>query len=244
MGKARLASEGDLLQEMSTGQRQTFKQIEDLFAEAGHNIAWHHRLGRLLVELREGQKQLHRGWGRRLADKLTRSPSLLSKSVTFTEEYTAEEAAELDRQDVGWDRLVQTLAIKDKAQRLKLLQDAKDLPAAWLSREVKRARRVEPHAGGRPRRALAEGQEVASLLELLGRGRQWLAYSGEDQWQADPPALFERLQTHRCAEDARLWKLLEELDKVLGQMGQSVARLQKSLPGLLATLRRRTKRRK
>jgi hypothetical protein len=36
----------------------------------------------------------------------------------------------------------------------------------------------------------------------------------------------------------------EEPDELLGQMSQSVARLQKSLPGLLAKLKRRAKRRR
>jgi hypothetical protein len=244
MGKAKPATKGDLLEEMTTVQRQTFKRIERLFDEAEHNFAWHHRLGGLLLELREGETHLPRGWMRRLAERLSRSPSLLSKSVTFAEQYTAEEAAELDTLDVGWDRLVQTLAIEDKADRLALLQDAKGQSLDWLRREVKRARGVEPHAGGRPRRALAEGQEVESLLELLGRSKRWLDYAGEDNWQGEPPQLFEHLQAHACAEDAGLLERLKELDELLGQMGQSVARLQKSLLDLLATLKRRAKRRK
>ena len=125
MGKARPATEGHLLQEMSAGQRQTCKRIERLFAEAEHDFAWHHRLGHLLIDLRAGEERLPRGWLRRLADRPNRSASLLTKSVAFAQQYAAEEAAELDRLGAGWDRLVLTLAVEDKARRLPLLQAAR-----------------------------------------------------------------------------------------------------------------------
>ena len=246
MGKTKPADgeRGDLLGEMSAGQRKTFARLEALLAEADHDFAWHHRLGRLLLELREGKERLPPGWVGRLARALGRSASLLTKSVAFARGYAEKEVAALERTGAGWDRFVQTLAVPGKRRRLQLLRAARGQGLDWLRRRVRKAKGGPAHAGGRPRRALGEGQASQSVQELLGLSRRWLAYAREAPWRDDPPALFSRLRQQTPAGgDAELVEALGELNELLRRMGEAVSRLRKALPRLFATLKRRARRR-
>jgi hypothetical protein len=182
----------------------------------------------------------------RLAGALGRSPSLLTKSVAFAQAYAEAEVPRLEQTGAGWDRFVQTLAVPDKRRRLELLRAARGQGLDWLRRQVRKAKGGPAHAGGRPRRALGAGAGAGaqSVLELLGLSRRWLAYTREAPWRDDPPELFGRLRQQESAGgDEELMESLGELNELLGQMSASVARLRKSLPGLIASLKRRARRR-
>ena len=62
----------------------------------------------------------------RTAKALGVSRSMLTKSVACAGEYTEEQAGEMDRLGVAWDHLVAALAVKDRAERQRLLKAAAD----------------------------------------------------------------------------------------------------------------------
>lgn len=222
-GLGRLSLEGE----------KTVQSLQALLRpQQGHDLRWHHRLGKEVARFRGTQPRFQYGQGQiaSLARKLGCSATLLTKSLAFAEQWPAE--ADVDRLTqlgVQWSHLVASLTISDRQQRLELLQEAakNNWTVARMRLEVRQRLGGPQHPStGRPPRPPHGGAPEVELEDLISKSNQWDRFL-VSTWLGEKGVLARMEQADGA--DANLLQLLnqasEALRKVAGRMQQVRRRL-------------------
>jgi hypothetical protein len=154
-------SQDDFVGKLSPRKKQTFKQFQKLLAEADHDLRWHWRVGRRLLDLRADHDRWPTGGVKDLAEALGCSPAFLTKSVACARTYGEKEAAALDGRGVGWDQFVIAMAVPGKGRRLQLLGRAR--AGNWSTP------RLRAEGGGSWGRYVSDGQWAGKPPDVLSK---------------------------------------------------------------------------
>jgi hypothetical protein len=224
-------------------QRRAFDELGRLVDSPRGDLAWHHRVGQLVLRLRpEGPRGSQ--WARGLAEALGPSPGLLAKARRFAELYPArKDVAELEAMGVNWSRLYFAFAVPDKRDRHALLREA--VRERWPDQRLRFTVQERSHSkrggvGGRPRRPVTGHGPEVTLRELERQCRRWLGFH-EQAWQA--------VKDRDWVGFVRSWPR-EDLDRLVGILGSAeealkgVAGACRAARAALAGLRQRAEQRR
>jgi hypothetical protein len=166
-------------------QQSAFDELGHLIDSSRDDLAWHHRVGQLVLRLRpEGPRGSQ--WVLGLAEALGPSPGWLAKARRFPELYPArQDVRELEAMGVNWSRLYFSFAVPDKRDRHALLRRA--VHERWPDQQLRftvqqRFPSKRGGVGGRPRRPVTGHGPEVTLRELERQCRRWLEFH-EGAWQ-------------------------------------------------------------
>jgi hypothetical protein len=166
-------------------QRRAFDELGRLVDSPRDDLAWHHRVGQLVLRLRpEGPRGSQ--WVRGLAEALGPSPEWLAKARRFAELYPArKDAAELEAMRVSWTKLYVAFAVPGRRDRHALLRWA--VRERWSDQQLRFTVQERSHSkrggvGGRPRRPVTGHGPEVTLRELERQCRRWLEFH-EGAWR-------------------------------------------------------------
>jgi len=222
-------------QDLSGPQQRAFDELGDLIDSPRDDLAWYHRVGRLVGRLRP---EVPRGtrWSRRLAEALGPSPELLAKARRFTELYpTRKDVQELERMRVNWTRLYISFAVSNQEKRHALLRRAVD--EGWSNQQLRftvqqRFPSRRRGVGGRPRREFSSHGPEVTLRELGRQCRRWLDFH-EQAWQAVKGRDWAGLVRGWPVGDLDdLLQLLRSTDEVLTEVAGACRAARAALAGL------------
>ena len=172
-------------QDLSGPQQRAFDKLGDLIDSPRDDLAWYHRVGRLVGRLRpEGPRGTR--WVLGLAEALGPSPELLAKARRFAELYPArQDVAELEAMGVNWTRLYFAFAVPGRRERHALLRRA--VRERWSNQQLRftvqqRFPSRRRGVGGRPRRPVSSHGPEVTLRELGRQCRRWVDFH-EKAWQ-------------------------------------------------------------
>ena len=224
-------------------QRHAFDELGRLIDSPRDDLAWHHRVGQLVLRLRpEGPRGTRSTVG--LAEALGPSPEWLAKARRFAELYPSQEdVRELEAMGVNWTRLYFAFAVPGRRDRHALLREA--VRERWPDQQLRFT--VQEHypskrggVGGRPRRPVTGHGPEVTLRELERQCRRWLAFH-EQAWQGVKGRDWVQFVRGWPREDLdRLVQLLRNTDEAL----QEVAAACRAARATLAELRERAEQRR
>ena len=224
-------------------QRRAFDELGRLVDSPRDDLAWHHRVGQLVLRLRpEGLRGTR--WVLGLANALGPSPEWLAKARRFAELYPSQEdVRELEAMGVNWTRLYFAFAVPGRRERHALLRRA--VRERWTDQQLRFTVQQRSHSkrggvGGRPRRPVtSHGQEV-TVRELGRQCRRWLGFH-EQAWQGIKGRDWRLFVRSWPREDLdRLVQLLRNTDEAL----KEVAAACRAARAALAELRQRAEQRR
>jgi hypothetical protein len=227
---------------LSGEQRRAFDELGNLIDSARDDLAWHHRVGELVGQLRP---KVQRGteWVHNLGKALGPSAALLAKARRFAQLYPTQKAVrELEAMRANWTRLYISFAVSDQEKRHALLDRA--VNKRWSNQRLRftvqeRSRSKRGGVGGRPRRPVASHGPEVTLRELERQCRRWLDFH-EQAWRGVKDRDWVRF--------VRSWPK-EDIDDLLQLLGsaeeavQGVARASQAVRTDLKRLRKRAERR-
>jgi hypothetical protein len=222
-------------------QRRAFDELGRLIDSPRDDLAWHHRVGQLVLRLRpEGPRGSQ--WARGLAEALGPSPELLAKARRFAELYPArKDVRGLEAMGVNWTRLYFAFAVPGRRDRHALLRRA--VRERWSDQQLRFTAQQRSHSkrrgvGGRLRRPVTSHGPEVSLRELGRQCRRWLAFH-EEAWQGVKDQDWVRFVVSWPEKDLdNLVQLLRSADGAL----KEVAGACRAVRAALAGLRQRAKR--
>jgi len=201
--------------------------LHQLFRERGKSLAWYHRVGRLLIDLKQALAEPEPGWFSALAEELDTSKENLTKIRRFAADFTAAEVQTLTNQGVQWGLVTAIQAVAAK-QRLPLLREAND--KQWGVEELKavvKERFGIHHGGGRPLRKPKSAR--GGLCALQRQSERWLQFYTE-VWNGGDDSVANALNSASKKKDRQaIAKLAPEIRQQLKRIEASCAAITKQL---------------
>ena len=216
-------------------QQSAFDELGHLIDSSRDDLAWHHRVGQLVLRLRpEGLRGTR--WVLGLANALGPSPEWLAKARRFAELYPSQEdVRELEAMGVNWTRLYFAFAVPGRRDRHALLREA--VRERWPDQQLRfTVQELYPSkrggVGGRPRRPVTGHGPEVTLRELERQCRRWLAFH-EQAWQGVKGRDWRLFVRSWPREDIdRLVRLLSGADGALKEVAGACRAARAALAGL------------